>query len=250
MDKHEAKLILSSYTLENEPANDARFNQAAKLAESDTELSEWWEEHKQGDALLRGKLAETTVPHDLRAALNESLHGQRQRRATFRQLRNYFAIAASFVLAGYVYFQYGIDRSDDYSGPLAQRAYDYSSDGPRLSYFNKDTQKIRNWLGESGIELPNNLPPKLLELEGIGCRPLNWSEERVAIMCFNADTVYHLFVGHQDEFESFDASKEIGYDQYSNGWAISKWKNDDYVFVLTAKTSTSNMASFLASYTP
>ncbi len=59
MDKHEAKLILSSYTLENKPDSDPRFNKAAELAANDPELTDWWNEQQAGDALIKEQLAQT-----------------------------------------------------------------------------------------------------------------------------------------------------------------------------------------------
>ncbi|EDY81891.1 hypothetical protein VDG1235_1511 [Verrucomicrobiia bacterium DG1235] len=250
MDKQEAKLILSSYTLDNEPTGDERFTQAKALAENDEELKAWWSSQKQSDASVRKSLHSFDVPPDLRSALKMSMADQQRKRLRFVRARKWLSIAALFVFGSFLFFEYGIDRSDDYIGPLAQRAFEYSYDGPRLSYFNRDTSSLQTWLTNNGFDLPDQLPPKLLELEGVGCRPLKWSEERVALMCFNADTVYHLFIGKDKDFPSFEASEEIGYAQKENGWTVSKWKDQDYLFVLTAKASQSEMSQFLASYTP
>ncbi len=250
MDKQEAKLILSSYTLNNEPNDDERFAAAQNLADADADLASWWESQKQADQAIRSSLQSFEVPTDLRSALKHTMADKERKRLRFAQARKWFSIAAAFMLCSYLVLEYGIDRSDDYTGPLADRAFDYSVDGPRLSYFNQDTTKLQTWLTENGFDLPKQLPPKLLALEGVGCRPLNWSEERVALMCFNADTVYHLFIGMGEDFPSFEASEEIGYASMDNGWTVSKWKDQDYLFVLTAKATVDEMSQFLASYDP
>lgn len=250
MDKQEAKLILSSYTLGNEPEKDAKFEAAMSFAQNDAELREWWETQKSTDQSLAQALQKASVPDDLRSALHATVEESSRKRTLFVQFRKWASIAAALVMCSYIFFEYGIDRSDDYQGPLVERAYNYSADGPRLKYFNKDTSSLRTWLTSNGIAVPKQLPPKLLELEGIGCRPLDWSEERVALMCFNAETVYHLYIGMAEDFPEFDASEEIGYSQYAGDWTVSKWKADEYLFVLTAQAEPDQMQQYLASYDP
>lgn len=250
MDKQKAKLILSSYTLGNEPANDEEFESAKELALTDAELSEWWSVQKKNDRSVRDSVQDFEVPSDLQSALKLTVADQERKRLRFAQARKWFSIAALFMLGFTLFFKYGIDRSDDYTGPLAERAFEYSVDGPRLSYFNEDTSSLKSWLVENGFAVPANLPPKLLAQEGIGCRPLNWSDEKVALMCFNADTVYHLFIGMENDFPAFEASGKIGYEGKKNGWTVSKWKEQDYLFVLTAKATVDQMSEMLASYTP
>ncbi|MDQ8179205.1 hypothetical protein [Pelagicoccus sp. SDUM812005] len=250
MDKQEAKLILSSYTLGNEPADDERFAAAQRLAATDAELASWWNAQKQADQALSASLRRFEVPADLHSALKVTMADKQRKRLRFARARKWLSIAAVFMLCSYLFFEYGIDRSDDYTGPLAQRAFNYSVDGPRLSYFDRDTSKLQTWLLDNGFELPAQLPPKLLALEGVGCRPLNWSQERVALMCFNTDTVYHLFIGMENDFPEFEASEKIGYASQENGWTVSKWKDQDYLFVLTAKATVDEMSQFLASYAP
>lgn len=250
MDKQEAKFILSSYTLDNEPSNDERYIAARGLAESDAELADWWKTQKQADQAISKSLRSFAVPPDLQSALRLTIADKERKRLRFASARKWFSIAAAFMFCSYLFFEYGIDRSDDYEGPLAQRALDYAVDGPRLSYFNRDTTKLKTWLTDNGFDLPSQLPPKLLALEGVGCRPLNWSDEGVALMCFNADTVYHLFVGKEKDFPAFEASENIGYAQQGNGWTVSKWKDQDYLLVLTAKATVDEMSQFLANYAP
>ena len=250
MDKNEAKLILSNYTLGDTPAKDDRFDQALALTDSDPELASWWQRQKEGDAMVRDKLGAFDVPSDLRSALHETLSAGERRRRRISRLKTVFALAAGFTIAFLAYFQYGIDRSDNYKGPLAERAYQYSVDGPRLTYFDRDTQKLKDWLVANAFDLPDQLPPRLLELEGIGCRPLKWSTDRVALMCFNAETVYHLFIGYEKDFPNFNAPEEYAFEPKGDGWTVSKWKDKEFVLVLTAKTPVSVMSSYLSSYHP
>jgi len=250
MDKQEAKLILSSHTLGEEPLGNERFDAAKALLERDEELASWWKTQKEIDETMSQSLRRFEVPADLHSALKMTLADKERKRLRFVRARNWLSIAAIFAIGFGLYFQYGIDRSDDYTGPLANRAFEYSVDGPWLTYFDRDTSNLKNWLTENGFSLPENLPPKLLALEGIGCRPLDWSNERVALMCFNADTVYHLFIGKERDFPNFEASEQIGYASKEEGWTMSKWKDNDHLFVLTAKATVDEMSQFLASYTP
>lgn len=250
MDKEEAKLILANGTLENASQSDPKFEEALRMAEQDTELKTWWESTRSTDLFLQEKLNQAHVPSDLKSSLYASLEGARNKRNSRKRLYRYFALAASLILAVHVYFQYIVDYSDDYTGPLADRSFNYSFDGPRLSYLNKDTRMLTEWLEDQDFELPANLPPKLLALNGIGCRPLNWSKERVALMCFKADTVYHLFIGFKEDFEDFNATPEVAFEPRKKGWTVSKWTANDYVFVLTAQATQDDMASMLAEYNP
>lgn len=250
MDKQEAKLILSSHTLGKEPVGDSQFDAAKALLEKDEELTEWWKDQKETDAAMSQSLRSFEVPADLHSALKMTIADKERKRLRFAKARNWFSIAAVFILGFGLFFQYGIDRSDDYTGPLAERTLNYSVDGPWLKYMDKDTSNIRNWLTSNGFSLPDTLPPKLLALEGIGCRPLDWSNEGVALMCFNADTVYHLYVAKEQDFPDFDATNEIQYATYDDGWTSKRWKDNDHILILNAKATVDEMSQFLASYTP
>jgi len=93
-----------------------------------------------------------------------------------------------------------VDHGDFYEGPLVDRAFDYSLDGPHLKYFNEDVTKITVWLKAQNIDLPARLPERFLQQKGIGCRPLGWSGSKVAIICVDAGVVYHLFVAKEADF--------------------------------------------------
>ncbi len=250
MDKVEAKLILANYTLGETPIDDPRFDKASRMAEADPELMDWWKRAKQNDATIQGRLLEFKPPSDLRAALNASVESDSKWRTRRHWVMRGLALAASLVVAVNVYFKYIVDRSDEYTGPLVDRAFNYSFDGPRLSYLNSDTTKITDWLEEQNFDLPDQLPPRFLAQQGIGCRPLNWSDSKVAIICVDAEVVYHLFVAREGEFEKADLSDSFEYEQRKAGWTVSKWKSQGHLFVLTAKASQDRMQSMLAEYTP
>ena len=250
MNESEAKLILANYTLGDAPLDDARFYEAMKVAESDPELMSWWERAKERDSEIKGKLLQFEPPSDLKAALYASVEGVSKGKARHRSFMSYLAIAASLLLAFNLYYKYGIDRSDEYTGPLVERAFNYSFDGPRLSYFNKDTTKITDWLEEQDFELPKELPKRFLAQKGIGCRPLNWSDSKVAIICIDAEVVYHLFIARGEEFENVDLKKSFEFEPKKAGWTVSKWESGGHVFVLTAKASQESLESMLAEYTP
>lgn len=250
MDENEATLILASYTLDNEPDDDSKFDEAVEAAKANPKLMSWWKQNQDEDRAIRDSLANAHVPTDLRASLLASLENKTVpfwKRPPFFQA---IAVAACLALSCVVYFNFIVDKSDEYTGPLAERAFNYSFDGPRLSYLNKDTSKLVDWLEENEFEVPENLPPALLDQKGIGCRPLNWSEQRVAIMCFDAETVYHLFIARGDEFKDFEVNESFDFQDKKKGWTVSKWKSNDHVFVLAGKSTREQMSRYLASYNP
>lgn len=250
MNKVEAKLVLSNYTLEEVPLDNPRFGEAIELAKGDPELMAWWNRAKENDAVIKEKLQGFEPPSDLRAALRASLESASKRQSRRRLFTRYLALAASVAIVASIYFQFIVDRSDEYSGPLVERAFNYSFDGPRLKYFNKDTTKITDWLEQQDFKLPPQLPPRFLAQEGIGCRPLNWSDSKVAIICVDAEVVYHLFVAKGEEFNNVNLSDTFEYEKKKAGWTVSKWESQGHIFVLTAKASQENMESMLAEYTP
>ncbi len=250
MDKSEAKLILANHTMGPEPLDDPQFVEAKRFAQDDPVLMEWWEASRRFDAGMAEKLNSLKTPEDLRASLLATVKSGSRRRVITRKVYQYLSMAAGLVLMGYIYTAFIVDRSDDYQGPLLERAYAYSVDGPRLDYFSKKSGEIVSWLTEEGFELPANLPPKLLAQEGIGCRRLNWSEGTVAILCFNAEEVYHLYIANKTEFAEFEAAEEFDYEEREKGWTVSKWEKGDFVYILTAKSSPLNVSSMLANYTP
>lgn len=254
MDIDEAKLVLANYTLDSQSA-DPIYREALALAVENPDLMRWWTQSKAFDANASESMNQVPVPKDLAVSLKASIGAlesakPKRKRSLASWVNRFAAVAAVLLLSVIVYDKFIIDRSDEYEGPLVERAYQYSYDGPRLSYFNKDTQKLKTWLIDNEFDLPEVLPPELLRQEGIGCRPLNWSEERVALMCFDADSIYHLFMARESEFEDVEASAEIAYQDRGNGWTVSKWKNNGFVFVLSAKVDQRQMGAMLAGYNP
>ena len=129
-------------------------------------------DHSGIDA-VKGRLRSFESPLELRAALGASMENASKKRYFCRTFTRYLALAVSLVVVTGIYFQFLVDRSDEYTGPLLDRAFNYSFDGPTLKYFNKSTAKITEWLVEQNFDLPPQLPPRFLAQEGIGCRPLN-----------------------------------------------------------------------------
>lgn len=250
MNKVEAKLVLANHTLGEPPVGDTRFDEALEIAKADPELMAWWNRAKENDAVIQGRLQDFEPPSDLRAALGASMENASKWRNRRRSITRYMALAASLVIIVSVYFQFIVDNSDEYTGPLVDRAFNYSFDGPRLEYFNKDTTRITDWLEEQDFDLPPQLPPRFLAQKGIGCRPLNWSDSKVAIICVDAEVVYHLFVAKGEEFEEVNLSDTFEYEKRKAGWTVSKWESQGHVFVLTAKASQERMESMLAEYRP
>ncbi len=250
MNKIEAKLVLSNYTLREPPEGDFRFDEALEIAKADPELMAWWEQCQRNDRLIQDRLREFAPPPDLRTGLQASMESVSKWQGRRRAFTRYFGIAASLAVLAGIYFQFVVDRSDEYTGPLVDRAFNYSYDGPRLKYFNKDTTKITDWLRDQNFELPSQLPPRFLAQKGIGCRPLNWSESKVAIICVDAEVVYHLFVAKGEDFADVNLSDTFEYEKRKAGWTVSKWQSQGHVFLLTAKASPEQMKSMLAGYSP
>lgn len=250
MNKAEAKLVLSNYTLGEPDKADPRFEEALEVAKANPELMAWWNRAKENDSLIRDRLQEFAPPPDLRTALQASLENVSKGQARRRLLSRCLGLAASVAIMAVVYLQFIVDRSDEYSGPLVERAFNYSFDGPRLKYFNKDTAKITDWLEQQNFELPSQLPPRFLAQKGIGCRPLNWSDSKVAIICVDAEVVYHLFIAKDEEFEEVNVSSTFDFEKRKAGWTVSKWESQGHVFVLTAKATPDQMENMLAEYKP
>ncbi len=98
------------------------------------------------------------------------------------------------------------------------------------------------------FQLPDRLPTRFLEQEGIGCRPLDWSDNKVAIICVNAGVVYHLFVTKEADFAETRLSESIQFEERKAGWTVSKWKSQGHLFVLTAKANPEELGNMLAGY--
>ncbi|OUW15688.1 MAG: hypothetical protein CBD18_08455 [Opitutales bacterium TMED158] len=250
MDKVEARLVLANYTLLERPENDPRFDEAWRIAESDPELMAWWERERSQDQAVQDTLLQLEPPSDLRAALSASMENAAKGKSIRRKAFRYLALAASVAIVLSLYIEFAVDRSDEYTGPLVERAFNYSFDGPRLSYFNKDTTKITDWLESQNFEVPDQLPPRFLAQEGIGCRPLNWGESQVAIICVDAEVVYHLFVARQDDYTDVEFASRPEFEPRKAGWTVSSWESEGHLFILTAKANQDRLESMLAEYTP
>tara|TARA_B100000902_G_C27067175_1_gene792139 strand:- start:485 stop:670 length:186 start_codon:yes stop_codon:yes gene_type:complete len=57
----------------------------------------------------------------------------------------------------------------------------------------------------------------------------------VAMICVDAEVVYHPFVAKGEEFEEGKMLDKFEYEKRRSGWTLSKWESQGRVIVLTAK---------------
>ena len=72
MDKREARAFLSLLRAGEPLIDDARFEEAQRLAHADPELRDWWEKEQALDRAIAGKLAAVDAPADLKGRLHST----------------------------------------------------------------------------------------------------------------------------------------------------------------------------------
>ncbi len=242
MDNQEAKFILQAYRPSGSDAAAPEMQEALAQARRDPSLGKWFENECAIDSAIANKLKTCPVPEGLRASI---LAGAKLTRS-MPWWRQTWVLAAACVallltLAGLYY-----PRAVPPGLGLESFAANYTANGIYLQNETPDLAKIRSWLAVKGVELPQQLPQKLTELEGMGCRSIEYDGVKVALICFyKGDKGYHLFMAKKADMPGGEFPDNLRISSQAKGWNTAAWSDSTHRYVLVTDASRDELASYL-----
>jgi hypothetical protein len=239
--------ILSVHRETELEALDPRFVDARRRAEMNPALAQWWTSDKEVDRAIAAKLANVSVPADLKARLMS----RRQVSATPPRpsWKRAALLAAACLIALAVLF-------GSWRGPFqpAVSLADYRDEmvgfikvDPTLEMKSPDLAEMKDWLQKNRAPSELVLPKKLQGLEPIGCRTLRFRGHDVALICFKRKEggLLHLFVVNRAALP--DIAKSIGPEiAAEQNWMTAAWGEGDQVYLITAQGDRQTIEAFLS----
>lgn len=213
MNREQAKLILQSYRLSGEDANDPQFTEALDLLKHDPELAEWFEEESKLDAIISEKIqSATTPPVDLKESI---LAGFKIVRPTPWWTKPSWISAAAVVLITLVIGAAWLKTLDIdvnvnvQKKPTAEQLLtDFrqqmvefiTTSTDHIQFANADVSEVRSWLKTKNGHEDFVVPAGLQGRPSMGCRVLSWKNQSVSFVCFEMEDkqMLHLFVVDRD----------------------------------------------------
>ena len=251
MNTEEAKLILAAVHDDADRASDPEIGQAFSLLEDNPELNDWLLRERAFDAAVSRKLASVEAPADLKATVMDLLGGQVSRSNTPPHSRiRWFqppvlAAAAAIILIPLLAIQLFTGRAnaksfDTFRSDMVEFANsEIANSNFKLDLEEQDLPKLYAWLNANNATYPVAIPDCIGCHESVGCKIIDWSEDRVTLICLRNGTkqVVHCFVIPRSEIEKIPdeerirATLAVG-DLETCGWTD---QNNLYLLVGSAK---------------
>ncbi len=235
MNRQEAQFLLQSYRPNGEDAADPHFQEALELAQRDPELKAWLEEQTALDAAISGKLKTISPPAHLKSAI---LAGRTviEPVSWWRQPAWVAAAACLALLITAMSFWFTLRPSATFDHYRSDMATFLSTKLDRLDVNTSDMVQVQQWLADRNAHGDLVLPEGLRQLQGLGCRIVDWQGEKVALICFKLEgpQELHLFVVNRDTFRK---APPEGAPQFAKDgtWTTASWTRAGKVYVLAGQ---------------
>lgn len=245
MDRDQIRQTLAGYRPELYQDDDPLIAESLRLAKADPELSAWLDEQVAFDRDLAKTLSQAEPPQDSREALLSAYQEQQvitlPRKRPSR--RAWLAAAAILLLstAGLIKFfafpppvEFSETSNPTVETLREQMAYFASQRFVLDETFDTNTESAA-WLANEEFPTLTELPGKLTQYQGMGCKKIDWNKRKVGLICFknNDRKIVHLFVLDRAELDSNPAHEAefekvlVFHDRETKGW-----RDDKQVYLL------------------
>ncbi|MGJ8723589.1 MAG: hypothetical protein ACSHYB_03440 [Roseibacillus sp.] len=240
MDKDQIRQNLAGYRPELYQDDDPLIAESLRAAKADPELSAWLDDQIAFDRELAQTLSQAEPPLGSREALLTAYQEQQVVSLPKRRIpRNAVWAAAAILLlstAGLIKFfafpppvEFAQTANPTVETLREQMAYFASQRFVLDETFQTNTESAA-WLATEQFPTLTNLPGKLTQYRGMGCKKINWNERKVGLICFknNDNEIVHLFVLDRTELESNPAHEAefekviVFHDRETKGWSDEK----------------------------
>ncbi len=253
MTPEEAQFLLAAYQRGQASDLDPQFQEALQLVSKNPELQAWLENEQAFDQSMRERLAETSIPTDLREKLLAGRLITPSRPWWGRSV--VWAAAAVFLLAAssiFIWQRPGLLRSVSMAfSPTTAELFrkemaEFMSEDwdHNLTNTESNVVQLKAWLQKQveGEELQYS---KILEqTPTYGCQVLNWHGIKVALVCFQANEgVIHVLTvpksAIKDTLVSELAAAPVG------EWSSVLWTAGDQLHLALATMPVEKLVAYL-----
>jgi hypothetical protein len=212
------------------------------------------------DAAMIGAFASIHPPVSLRTELitvmQRTAKAKQSRQSISRYLPWSMAAAAGVALAFFLTRPADVplheelallDPPGTVNVDVVQASFINTFESPLFSLDQKGEKhgQLMQVLEEKKLPCPKRLPPGLVGVKGVGCRELVIDGKRGSLVCFDepdTGTVHLVNFNRQDVCGDLPARDHPAISQ--NGpWAVARWMDDGYVFVLLGSRPIEKLAS-------
>ncbi|MDA7916242.1 DUF3379 domain-containing protein [Verrucomicrobia bacterium] len=234
MDKNEAKLILGSLRPGGQDDEDPQAKEALLVAAADPDLSAWLAKERELDSLIAGKLNDVPVPEGLRdTILAGGASNMVRPRFQVHEMLAWAAVLVLLITLGVTqlrqkdqseFASYHVDMVDMLNGVK------------KLDMQSQNVGEIKTWLTSGQGPGEFDMPGRLEQLSGLGCKVINWNGEKVALICFKDpsnvihDTV-HLIVMHKSAL-SIAPPEDAPVFASLNNVVTASWSAGEHSYIL------------------
>jgi hypothetical protein len=244
----EAKQILLIYRPGTADADDPEVAQALALAQSDPQLSRWFEEHCARQNALREKFRQIPVL----AGLKEQIISEEAAKARANSWRDKMvgagAVAVILVAMAMVAVHFLPGRQPEATAPQAPQntlanyqntMLYYAAAGYTMNLLTNDVTQIHAYLGTNQAPADYVLPAGLQKTAVAGCAVENWQNNKVSMICFltgkplpqNRQSDLWLFVIDSTAIKDAPTSTSPQFATV-DGLMTATWMQDGKVYVL------------------
>jgi hypothetical protein len=252
--RDEAKIILQLYRPDTADAEDPQIAEALALAEQDSELALWLEEHCARLNALRGKFRQIAAPAGLKEQI---ISEQAAFSKTKSRRKKYVAVAAVTAivvsLAFLSQFWMPLGGGDDSTFSIYQeRMAGVALRGYSMDLTTNDPAQIRAYLAQQHAPSDYVLPAALQKTAVTGCAVEGWQDKKVSMICFSTgkplppgqQSDLWLFVADRNSVKDAPASSSPQFAKVNELITVT-WSQDGKLYFLGTSGDESAIRKFL-----
>ncbi len=244
MDNEQAKFILGAFRPGGQDADDPQFREALEMLNHDPKLAGWFEAQRAEDADIAAQLRSAPAPPDLKRTILAAKAVARTPiwRRHFTALAWAACLAVLLCLGGI--WRHANSGYAAYHKDMVQAVIDLDS----LDLREKDLTRIDEWLDQSPAPSGFEMPDKLRDLAGLGCRVLDWKGRKVTLICLKDDSKglhdkVHLLVINANDLPGSLPGPTPEFKENSS-IATANWSDGKYAYILAGHRGSRHLAGY------
>ncbi len=233
MNRDQAKHILLLYRPDSGDAQDVEIAEALALAQQDSELGAWLEQHQAFQSAMRAKLRQLEPPQQLKAAILAN-HKKIIRPPFWRQPPVWAAAVAALVLGLALLLSRPGNSANSGFGNFEAMMVSKALRGYVMDWWTNDLSALRGQLAQAQAPGNFDLPKGLAELQLTGGAHLTWRAHPVAMVCFKRPDRRDVWLFVLNRAALKDPPPQAPRLQPVDRLMTASWSRGENVYVLAA----------------
>lgn len=242
MDKDQIRKNLSGYRPELYHDDDPAIAESLRLAKTDPELSAWLQEQIDFDRRVSDTMTSLLPPAGAKESLLEGYRSHQLPRPARRLLPG-LAVAAALVISTALVAKYFLMPPPvefaSHPAPTVevfreQMAFFASQRFVLDQTFDTNAESAL-WLAEQNYPTIEEIPGKLVNFRGMGCKKFDWQNNKVGLICFrkSSNEIVHLFVLERTALTADKTnSRDLDELHVFHGRQTKGWEDQNHVYLL------------------